>query len=98
MSTDSPEVDMTIEHLIFKRVQSYVLGKTDRKYNLNWTDAKDNPGKRKDYEEKKEKIAREAFLAVRSRTGADFVGYFTSTICSVPHGVPEAKSLEIARA
>ena len=98
MSTDSPEADMTIEHLIFKRVQSYVLGKTDRKYNLNWTDAKGNPGKRREYEEKKEKIAREAFLAVRSRTGADFVGYFTSTICSVPLGVPEARYLEIARA
>ena len=30
----------------------------------------------------KGKIAREAFLAIRSRTDADFTEYFASTLCS----------------
>jgi CRISPR-associated protein Cmx8 len=75
-----------------------VLGKTERKYDLSWSKAKGNPGLEKDYSEKKEKVAREAFLAVRSRTGADFVTYFTSTLCSVPQHASEETFLEIARA
>jgi CRISPR-associated protein Cmx8 len=65
---------------------------------MSWSKAKGNPGLEKDYGEKREKVAREAFLAVRSRTGADFVTYFTSTICSVPQHTSEEKYLEIARA
>lgn len=95
--TDEVEKDMSIEHLVYRRVQSYVLGKTERKYDLSWASVKGTP-REKDYAEKKEKVAKEAFLAVRSRTGADFVGYFTTTICSVPQHVGEAKYLELARA
>jgi len=98
MTDAAHEEDMTLEHLIYKRVQSYVLGKTERKYSLSWSQVKNTPGQQEEYDDKKKKVAREAFLAVRSRTGADFVAYFTSTICSVPHGVPESKYLEIARA
>jgi CRISPR-associated protein Cmx8 len=60
--------------------------------------AQGNPALEKDYGEKREKVAREAFLAVRSRTGADFVAYFTATLCSVPQRASEAKYVEIARA
>lgn len=98
MKQDVAETEQTLEHLIFRRVQAYVLGKTERKYELSWAKAKGNPSHEKEYGEKKEKVAREAFLAVRSRTGADFVAYFTSTICSVPQHVTEEKYLEIARA
>ena len=98
MNAEVPETDQTIEHLVFRRVQSYVLGKTERKYGLSWPTAKGDAAREKDFREKREKVAREAFLAVRSRTGADFVAYFTSTLCSVPQHVNEAKYLELARA
>ena len=98
MKQDVEETNQTLEHLIFKRVQAYVLGKTERKYQLSWSGAKGNPAQEKDYKEKREKVGREAFLAVRSRTGSDFVSYFTSTICSIPQHASEEKFLEIARA
>jgi CRISPR-associated protein Cmx8 len=98
MKQDVPESEQTLEHLIYRRVQSYVLGKTDRKYDLSWSKVQGNASQEKEYREKKEKVGREAFLAVRSRTGADFVAFFTSTICSIPHHVSEDKYLEVARA
>jgi CRISPR-associated protein Cmx8 len=98
MKEDVAETDQTLEHLIYRRVQAYVLGKTKRKYDLSWSDAQGNAGLEKDYREKREKVGREAFLAVRSRTGTDFVAYFTSTICSVPQHASEDTFIEIARA
>jgi CRISPR-associated protein Cmx8 len=98
MKQNIPDSEQTLEHLIYRRVQAYVLGKTERKFQLSWSNAKGNPAKEKEYGEKKEKVGREAFLAIRSRTGADFVAYFTSTICSVPHHASEEKYLEVARA
>ena len=98
MKQDVAETEQTLEHLIFRRVQAYVLGKTERKYDLSWSKAQGNAGLEKEYREKREKVGREAFLAVRSRTGSDFVAYFTSTICSVPQHASEEKFIEIARA
>lgn len=98
MKQDVPDDDQTLEHLVFKRVQAYVLGKVERKYDLSWSRVQGKPGEEKDYRERKEKVAREAFLGVRSRTGADFVAYFTGTICSVPHSANETKYLTVARA
>lgn len=98
MTQDTAESNQTLEHLVYKRIQAYVLGKTERKYELSWSKVRGNPAQEKEYETKREKVAREAFLAIRSRTGADFIAYFTSTICSVPHHVTEEKYLEIARA
>jgi CRISPR-associated protein Cmx8 len=95
---DVQESEETLEHVVYKRVQSYVLGRTERKYQLTWDKVKGNPAKEKDYNDKREKIGREAFLAVRSRTGADFVTYFTTTICSIPQHATEAKYIELARA
>jgi len=98
MKQDVPDTEQTLEHLLFRRVQAYVLGKTERKYQLSWGTAQGNAAAEKEYREKREKVAREAFLAVRSRTGSDFVAYFTSTICSVPQHASEEKFLKIARA
>lgn len=98
MKQDVVDEAQTLEHLIFRRIQCYVLGKVERKYDLSWSKVKGNIADEKKYGEMREKVAREAFLAVRSRTGADFVAYFTSTICSVPQRVAEDKYLEIARA
>ncbi len=46
---------------------------------------------------KREDIARDAFLAVRSRTGTDFVEYFCATICSVPQAISSADFQRIGR-
>lgn len=99
MTEAASEDQKTLEHLIYQVTRTYVFGRLASKYNLSWDPklAADLSWK-KDYEDKKEKIAREAFLAVRSRTGADFVGYFTSTICSVPQRLGERAFLEVARA
>jgi CRISPR-associated protein Cmx8 len=98
MREEVPDSEETLEHLIYRRVQAYVLGKTERKYELSWSKVQGNPAQEKEYREKKEKVGREAFLAVRSRTGADFVAYFTATICSIPHRASESKFLQVARA
>jgi CRISPR-associated protein Cmx8 len=89
----------SIEQLIYQAARTYVLGRLAAKYNLKWDAGQAaNPAWKKDFEDKKEKIAREAFLAIRSRTGADFVTYFTSTICAIPQHLGESGYLEVARA
>jgi CRISPR-associated protein Cmx8 len=87
----------SLDQLIYQVARSYVFGKLSSKYALEWAKAKGTPAE-KDYNEKKDKIAREAFLAVRSRTGADFVTYFTGTLCSVSQRVGQEGYLELARA
>jgi len=99
MSDAASEDEKTLEHLIYQATRAYVFGRLKSKYDLFWDPALSaNPTWKKNYEEKKEKVAREAFLAVRSRTGADFVAYFTSTICSVPQRLNERAFIEVARA
>ncbi len=93
--TDEPK---TLEQLVYQATRSYVLGRLASKYSLKWADASGSAAGKADFESKKEKVAREAFLAVRSRTGADFVAYFTSTLCSVPQHLGETGYLALARA
>ena len=99
MSEAVSEDEQTLDRVIYQAARAYVLGRLKSKYALSWDPAlAANPVWRKNYEDKKEKVAREAFLAVRSRTGADFVGYFAGMICSVPQRLSERAFLEIARA
>jgi CRISPR-associated protein Cmx8 len=89
----------TLEQLIYQTARVYVYGRLDSKYELSWNDVKGKgDAKEKEYNDKKLKIAREAFLAVRSRTGSDFVSYFTGTLCSVHRRLDESSFLMIARA
>jgi len=89
--------EKTLDQLIYQVARAYVFGRLASKYDLKWDKVKGSTAE-KDYNDKKEKIARAAFLAVRSRTGADFVTYFTSTLCSVSQHLNERSFLEIARA
>ncbi len=98
---ETPPVEreqVTVEQRIYRLVGSYIGGKLQSKYQLTWEQAKGRPEIKKQYEEVREKVAREAFLAVRSRTGADFVEYFTATLCSVPHHMAEADYLALTSA
>lgn len=67
--------------IVYQVCQKYVLTKLDSKYDLTWDKSQGNPQKEKDYNDKKTKIANEAFLAVRSRTESQaFIEYFVSTL------------------
>jgi len=67
--------------IIYQVCQRYVFSKLESKYKLKWDECKGNSKKENDYNDKKYKIANEAFLAVRSRTESQaFVDYFVSTL------------------
>lgn len=71
--------------IIYRMVQTYVLTRVEQKCGLRWDKVKDKEEKspeRRLYEETKEKVARDAFLAIRSRSGRDFLDYFAGTVAS----------------
>lgn len=96
-ATQTLPPDTSREALVYKIVGTYISRKLKSKHYLSWDaerktawdSSKNAPASTDDYQEKKGKIARDAFLAVRSRTGADFVDYFASTLCSVPQYMNE---------
>lgn len=76
-----------IPSLIYQLVNNYLRARVDYKFPENkwrkeWK-GESSPQKSKHYE-LRGKLAREAFLAVRSRTESDFTEYFVSTLCSFP--------------
>ena len=94
----NPEVgEYSCEKLVLRLVKSYVLSKLDGKYQLNWKTVQGTP-KEAEYREKKGKIAKSAFLEVRSRTEkSDFINYFASTICSVSQRMNEDSFEKLTR-
>ncbi len=85
--------DVAIEPMIFQLVQNYVSRKLNAKYGLKWEKhwtglKKEELEKQAGYDEyskMKAKIAKTAFLDIRSRTEQmDFINYFVSSLCSVP--------------
>ena len=81
------------ELIVYKVCQSYVLSKLKSKHKMEWQKGKDQQNgyprnsetkskiKQSEYNEKKSKIANEAFLAVRSRTEKQsFIDYFVSSL------------------
>jgi len=71
----------TVESVVYDLVSTYVREKLRNKYQLEWSKVKGTPDEKK-FNEMKGKVARESFLAIRSRTDEDFVEYFVSTLCS----------------
>jgi CRISPR-associated protein Cmx8 len=89
---------LSCEALVYRVIGFYLQRKLKSKYQLEWSAVKENPGKIADYQEMKEKIARDAFLAVRSRSGLDFADYFASTLCSVSQPLSEQQYVRLAQA
>lgn len=87
----------SIESLIYQVVGTYISRRLESKHGLRWEEVKDSPGRKKEYEEERAKVAKDAFLAIRARTGADFINYFASTLCSVPQHVKEESYIELTR-
>lgn len=74
--------------ILYRLVGAYISGKIANKYDVKYSEAMSEEQRGK-YREYREKIARDAFLAIRSRTGVDFVDFFTATLCSVPQHMKE---------
>ena len=73
--------------IVYQVCQHYVLSKLESKYQMTWDKEKKIPAEsgkpttQAKFDEKKYKIANEAFLAVRSRTeDRAFIDYFVSTL------------------
>lgn len=98
MTDSEPEKATSLEAIVFKIARAYVLGRLKSKYDLDWTNASKSEDGKSSYNDKKDKIAREAFLSVRSRTGADFVAYFTGTLCSINQRIGQDGYLTMAQA
>jgi CRISPR-associated protein Cmx8 len=92
------EVTKSCEQLVYQVVRNYVYRKLKSKYQLEWPSVKGNPAREQEYREKREKIAKEAFFAVRSRSGIDFIDYFASTLCSTPQHLTEDQFSTITKA
>ncbi len=91
--------NFTTETLVYDMIRSYISSKLETKYELSWETVKDDPEKKKKYQETKHDIALKTFLALRSRSGQDFVSYFSGTICSTPQYLDEhGRFLEISKA
>ena len=82
MSDQIPQTPRSLEQLILRMVTSWLTGRLESKYHLSWNTVKGTP-QEADYEEKKTKLATQAFLAARSRPGREFSRWFTATLCSV---------------
>ncbi len=89
----SPNGSSSIEPLVFRLISNYVSRKLKAKYDLEWkpewkslrTEELNQRADYKKYADMKAKVAKSAFLDVRSRTEQmDFVNYFVSSPCSVP--------------
>lgn len=92
------EITKSCEQLVYQVVRNYVYRKLKSKYQLEWPSVKGNPAKEQEYREKREKIAKEAFFAVRSRSGIDFIDFFASTLCSTPQHLTEDQFSTITKA
>ena len=97
MSESEPDTEpVDIERLVYQLVRGYVMGKLASKHELSWKQLS-SEAQKTDYRQKKGKIAKDAFLAVRSRSGEDFASYFAGTLASVPHRLNPDQFVALAR-
>jgi CRISPR-associated protein Cmx8 len=95
---------------VHRLVTAYVLRKTEAKTGISWEAVKGKrtgKGRRGEgrwdvpprYRAAREQVCREAFLRLRAcRSRADFLAYFTGTLCAVPQVLPEAEYQVLAAA
>jgi CRISPR-associated protein Cmx8 len=93
----APPPHATCEVLVYKVVGNYLSRKLKSKHELEWKDVAAGTVRKQDYYDARRKLSRDAFFAVRSRTGEDFVDYFASTLCSVPQNLREEHFALLAR-
>lgn len=91
-------VPKIIEEIVYRLVGTYISAKLKSKYQLEWSEGYKGTPKEVEYNEKKSKVAREVFLAIRSRTESDFIDYFASTLCAFPQFLNEGSYGTLAKA
>jgi CRISPR-associated protein Cmx8 len=96
--TNEERANASLEGILLQVVQAYLSRKLSAKHGLKWSEVKDKPEMKQVYGDEKEKLAKGAFYAVRSRTGRDFVDYFASTLCSVPQHLDDQRFTVLAAA
>ena len=84
---DANEEAPSLELTVYRMVQTYVRSRAEARSGRN----DESPG------EAKEKIAKGAFLAIRSRYGEAFSEYFASTIASVPQWMSKEIYLQFSK-
>lgn len=92
-----PTNQSSVEDLIYQLTGTYITAKLRSKHQLEWKGVQGS-SREGEYGEKKTKIAKDAFLSVRSRTGDDFIEYFVSTLCSFPQFLNEQGYSTLAQA
>ena len=97
-SMDESKPIQTPEQLVYRAIGSYLSQKLKNKHGLSWKAAQGDSAGEQAFSEARQKIAREVFLAVRSRTGAEFVDYFATTLFSVPQHMNEDVFVSLAQA
>ena len=105
MTQSSPQAPTTpLSLVIYRLVRTYVLRKTEARSGMTWDKIKETtkPGEKTDvpqaWRDAREKVASDAFLALRSRREQDFVDFFTGTIGSVAQWLPEGDFAIVAQA
>lgn len=105
--TTSTKNSSTMEALVFRLVSNYVIRKLKSKYDLEWkqewkgikNDDLNQKADYRKYSEMRSKIAKSAFLDVRSRTEQmDFINYFVSSLCSVPQHMKSDSYVDLTQA
>lgn len=96
-ASKQPADQSSVEDLIYQLIGTYITAKLRSKHQLEWKSVQGS-SREGEYGEKKTKIAKDAFLSVRSRTGDDFVEYFVSTLCSFPQFLNEEGYATLAQA
>jgi CRISPR-associated protein Cmx8 len=96
-TSKQPADQSSVEDLVYQLVGTYITAKLRSKHQLEWRSVQGSP-REGEYDDKKTKIAKDAFLSVRSRTGDDFIEYFVSTLCSFPQFLNEAGYATLAQA
>ena len=87
----------SLSQLVLRFVGAYVRGRLESKYGMTYAEAKKRSEIDK-YRFLRRKIARDAFLAVRGRTGEEFSEYFVATLGSVRQHIKEPEFEMISEA
>ncbi|ASC71159.1 hypothetical protein XM38_021090 [Halomicronema hongdechloris C2206] len=105
--TTAVDNSVSIETLVFRLVGNYVTRKLKSKHELEWkaewkglkNEELNQKADYKKYSEMKAKVAKSAFLDVRSRTEPmDFINYFVSSLCSVPQHMKSTAYVALTQA
>jgi CRISPR-associated protein Cmx8 len=98
---------VSVETLVFRLVSNYVTRKLKSKHDLEWkaewkglkSEELNQKADYRKYSEMKAKVAKSAFLDIRSRTEPiDFINYFVSSLCSVPQHMKSTAYVELTQA